>query len=167
MSPTRSAAALALLVAVAGCTGLSGDAGTTPPATEPGAGATTAPTTDPVTTDPTTASTADSATNAGGDATEPHTASGTSHTSSHLGVRAAAGVENVTVTLAPNGSTATHSLESTGYVDLTHAIHARGHGVRVVVERGDETVFDQTVHGYEDWTVTAYENRTDVEYVVV
>lgn len=141
-------AAIALLVGLAGCTGVSpADGGTT---TAPTADTTTVPTTE------TTTST-----------TEPHTARGTSHTSTHFVVSASLNVGNLTVTLAPDGDSETYSLDAGDELDLTREIHERGHDVRVVVERGEETVFERSILGYEYYDVTVYENQTDVEYAVV
>ena len=141
MSPKR-VLALALLVVLAGCTG----AGTT------GAAPTTAPTTTP-TTDSTTA---------------PHTAVGTSHIDDHFGVRAASDVDNVAATLAPGADDATsYTLNASERLDLTREIHDRGHGVRVVVERGDEVVFEATVRGYQSYDVTVEDNDTRVTETVV
>ncbi|WP_353633429.1 hypothetical protein ABSL23_08645 [Halobacterium sp. NMX12-1] len=145
MSPTRIAA-VALLVAVAGCAGLA-----------PTDSETTAPTSAPTVTPTETTS----------DTTEPHTGVGTSHAPEHLTVRASGGVENVTVTLAPDGDTETYDLPAGREVDLTREIHDRGHDVRVVVERGDETVFDREVLGYESFDVTVHGNDTSVDYAVV
>lgn len=133
MSPKR-VAAVALLVAVAGCAGLSGDPETT-----------TAPTSEST--------------------TEPHTAQGTSHASEHLLVSTSSGVDNVTVTLGTAGSAETYAVD--GSIDLTRAVHERGHDVRVVVERGNETVFDRTVREYQYWEVHVTENATRVSQLVV
>lgn len=123
---------LALLVALAGCTGVG----------VPGGDATTAETTVDTTT------------------TEPHTAQGTSHIGSHLSVRATHNVENVTVTLAPDGDTETFEIEPGPERSVTREIQERGHDVRVVVERGDETVFDREIQGYQSFELTVYENET-------
>lgn len=145
MSPTRIAA-VALLVAVAGCAGLAptGSETTVP---------TTAPTATP--TEPTS------------DTTAPHTGVGTSHAPEHLMVRASAGVENVTVTLAPDGDAESYDVPAGREVDLTREIHDRGHDVRVVVERGGEVVYEADVLGYEHHRVTVNENDTDVSMAVV
>jgi len=145
MAPTRLAA-VALFVAVAGCTGLA-----------PTGSDTTTPTTAPATVPTETTS----------DTTSPHTGVGTSHAPEHLTVRASAGVENVSVTLAPDGDAASHEIPAGREVDLTQVIHDRGHDVRVVVERGDETVYDETVAEYEYHKVTVSENDTDVTMTVV
>lgn len=145
MSPKR-VLALALLVVLAGCTG----AGTT------GDGPTTAPTTESTTT------------TTGGSTTGPHTAVGTSHIDDHLGVRASFGVDDVTVTLAPGtDDAASYDLDEGETLDLTREIHERGHAVRVVVERGDEVVFEATVHGYQSYDVTVDANDTRVTETVV
>lgn len=82
-------------------------------------------------------------------------------------MRASAGVENVSVTLAPDGDAATYEVAPGSEVDLTQVIHDHGHDVRVVVERGDETVYDETVAEYEYHKVTVSENDTDVTMAVV
>ncbi|MCD2200412.1 hypothetical protein LPA44_10970 [Halobacterium sp. KA-4] len=145
MSPTRIAA-VALLVAVAGCAGLA-----------PTSSETTAPTSAPTATPTETTS----------DTTEPHTAVGTSHAPAHLTVRASAGVENVSVTLAPAGDAETYDVPAGNEVSLTREIHDRGHDVRVVIERGNETVFDKRVLEYEYFDVTVHENDTSVDSIVV
>lgn len=142
MSPTRIAA-VALLVAVAGCTGLAPTDGTE---------TTVPPTEQPTTQQPTTGL---------------HTAEGTSHIGEHLTVRASAGIENVTVTLAPDGDAENREVAAGAEVDLTREVHDRGHDVRVVVERGGEVVFDEQVRAYEYYDVVVYENDTSVDYVVV
>lgn len=145
--------AIALLVAVAGCTGAGpADGGTT-----------TAPTTDPTT----VPSTQTDTTTYTDSTTEPHTAKGTSHTATHFVVSTGAYVDNLTVTLAPDGDSESYELDAADELDLTREIHERGHDVRVVLERGDETVFDQSILGYEYYDVTVYENQTNVEYAVV
>ncbi len=144
MSPTRIAA-VALLVAVAGCTGL---------APTDGAG-TTAPATAPTTEEPTA------------ETTQPHTGVGTSHAPDHLTVRAGAGVENVTVTLASDGDDGTHAVPAGREVDLTREVHDRGHDVHVVVERGGEVVYEGDVLEYEYHRVTVDQNDTDVTMSVV
>jgi hypothetical protein len=146
MSPTRIAA-VALLVAVAGCAGLA-----------PTGSETTTPTSTPTAT-PTETTTSDT--------TEPHTGVGTSHAPEHLRVHATSGVENVSVTLAPDGDAETYDIPAGNEVSLTREIHDRGHDVRVVVERGNETVFDRAILAYESVDVTVYENDTSVDYVVV
>ncbi|MGB9963612.1 hypothetical protein [Halobacterium sp. CBA1126] len=147
MSPTRTAV-VALLVALAGCAGFApaDDGETTVPTSTP-----TGTHTDATTSPP----------------TEPHTAVGTSHAPEHLSVRASENVDNVTVTLAPGGDTETYDLPAYREVDLTREVHERGHDVRVVVERGNETVFDRRVLAYESFDVTVYANDTRVDYVVV
>jgi len=139
MSPKR-VLLVALLVAVAGCTG-GGSLG--------GIGDDTTTTTDAATTAPTT-----------GDTIEPHTAHGTSHTRRHLTVRAWHDVENVTVTLAPEGDTEQFAVRAGEKRSFTGEIHERGHDVRVVVERGDETVFDRDIQSYQSFRLTIYENET-------
>jgi hypothetical protein len=145
--------AIALLVVVAGCTGAGPTDG----------GTTTAPTTDSTTVPTTQTATATPADST----TPPHTAKGTSHTATHFVASAGANVDEVTVTLAPDGDNETYELEAADELDLTREIHERGHDVRVVVERGDETVFDQSILGYEYYDVTVYEDQTNVEYAVV
>ncbi|GAA0266460.1 hypothetical protein [Halobacterium noricense] len=145
MSPTRIAA-VALLVAVAGCTGLA-----------PTGSETTVSTTAPTATPTETTS----------DTTEPHTGVGTSHAPEHLTVHATSGVENVSVTLAPDGDAETYDVPAGNEVSLTREIHDRGHDVRVVVERGNEPVFDKAILAYESVDVTVHENDTSVDYVVV
>jgi len=140
MSPRRTLL-LALLVALAGCTG----------AGVPGAGDDESATTE----------------TAVGTTTEPHTARGTSHIGSHLSVRAAHDVEDVTVTLAPDGDAATYGVEPGPERSFTREIHERGHDVRVVVERGDETVFDREIQGYQSFELTVHENETSVTQSVV
>jgi hypothetical protein len=157
--PRVRLAVIALLVVLAGCTGVPGDATTTD---DPGAGPTTELTTEP-TTELTTESTTDTTTV---DGTEPHTAQGTSHIDTHLVVDPQTGVDNVTVTLGTGGNAETHPVE-VGYLDLTREIHERGHGVQVVVERGNETVFNQTVYGYQYYRVTVSETDTSVTQTVV
>jgi hypothetical protein len=130
MSPRRTLL-LALLVALAGCTGVGVPSG-----------------------DSTTAETTADTT------TEPHTAQGTSHIGSHLSVRAAHDVENVTVTLAPGGDASTFEVEPGPEHSLTREIHERGHDVRGVAARGDETVFDREIQGYQSFELTVYENDT-------
>jgi hypothetical protein len=145
--------ATALLVVVAGCTGANPAGGDT--TTAPTPDTTTVPTTQTDTATPTDST------------TPPHTAKGTSHTATHFVVSAGANVDNVTVTLAPDGDSETYELDAADDLDLTREIHERGHDVRVVVERGDETVFDESVLGYEYYDVTVYENETNVEHAVV
>ncbi|MCD2202278.1 hypothetical protein [Halobacterium sp. KA-6] len=145
MSSTRIAA-VALLVAVAGCAGLA-----------PTGSETTVPTTAPTATPTETTS----------DTTEPHTGVGTSHAPDHFSVHASAGVENVSVTLAPDGDADTYDVPAGNEVSLTREIHDRGHDVRVVVDRGNETVFDKAILAYESVDVTVYANDTNVDYVVV
>lgn len=99
--------------------------------------------------------------------TAPHTHRGTSHHAYHLEVRAQFDLDNVTVTLAPSGGSATYQLDAGEQRSFTHEIHNRGHGVRVVVERGDEVVFEQTIHDYEFYQVTVRENETSVTQSVV
>ncbi|WP_232701204.1 hypothetical protein [Halobacterium wangiae] len=150
MSPSR-VLALALLVALAGCTG----AGTV------GEDSTTASTTDP-TTVPTTGTTTTT------DSTEPHTAVGTSHINDHFSVLAVHGVDNVTVTLAPGrDGEQTYNLEAGEQLDLTREIHDRDHGVWVVVERGMEVVFEARIQGYQSYDVTVEANDTRVTETVV
>lgn len=152
MSPSR-AVLLVLLVMLAGCTGVSpGDTETTELPTS----TTEQPVDDPTTDDETTSQT-----------TEPHTGVGTSHAPEHFSVRAGAEVPNVTVTLAPNADTETHRLDAGRQLDLTREIHDRGHGTTVVVKRGNETVFDETIAGYEYYELTVYENETSVQQGVV
>lgn len=148
MPPTRIAVVV-LLVAVAGCTGLAPTDGaeTTAPAT--------APTTELTTEQPTT------------ETTQPHTGVGTSHAPTHLTVRAGAGVENVTVTLAPGGDDATYEVPAGREVDLTREVHDRGHDVHVVVERGGEVVYEADVLEYEYHDVVVRGNDTDVTMSVV
>ena len=164
MSPNR-AVLLTLLVVLAGCTGVNpggdtDDATTGLPSdtTELPTGTTERPT-----------KTTDQSTDAGtpGRTTEPHTGVGTSHAPEHFSVRAGAEVQNVTVTLAPNGDTETHHLDAGSQLDLTREIHDRGHGTTVVVERGNETVFDETIAGYEFYRLAVYENETSVQQGVV
>lgn len=153
MSPKRGVV-LVLLVVLAGCTGVS-PGGASDPTSEAPSSTTELPSsttelptsTTPATTDQTTA---------------PHTGVGTSHAPEHFSVRAGAEVPNVTVTLAPNADTETYRLDAGSQLDLTREIHNRGHEVQVVVERGNETVFDQTVYGYESYDVVVYENDTRV-----
>ena len=140
MSPNRAVLAV-LLVVFAGCSGAS-----------PG-GATT--------------STTDFPTDTATQTTAPHTGVGTSHAPEHFHVRAGGETSNVTVTLAPNGDTETYRLDSGRQLDLTREIHDRGHDTTVVVERGNETVFDETVAGYEYYELTVYENDTNVEQAMV
>jgi len=142
----RRTVLLALLVVLAGCTGVT-------PSDSPDQRTTDATT--PVDTVTTT------------ETTEPHTGVGTSHASSHFVMRAHAGVENVTVTLAPDGDTSTAEIEPGPEHSFTRAIHDRGHDVRVVVERDGEVVFDQTVREYEYHEVTVQENETSVTQSVV
>jgi hypothetical protein len=151
--------AIALLVVVAGCTGFSGDTTTTD---DPDAGPTTELTTEP-TTALTTEPTSDTST---ADGTEPHTAEGTSHIDTHLVVDPQTGVDNVTVTLGTGENAETYPVEA-GYLDLTREIHERGHEVPVVVVRGNETVFEQTVYGYQYYHVSISENDTSVSQTVV
>lgn len=141
MSPRRTLL-LALLVALAGCTGASAPGG--------GDGATT------VTTTETTTAT-----------TEPHTAQGTSHAGSHLAVRASFGVENVTVTLAPGGEASSYVVDEGAERSFTQEIHDRGHDVQVVVERDGEVVFDKVVRDYQYYQLTVRENETSVTQSVV
>ena len=155
MSPNR-AVLLVLLVVLAGCTGVSPGGEANDPTTELPTRTTDKPIDD---------STTDTRTSAG--TTEPHTGVGTSHISEHFSIRAGAEVSNVTVTVAPNGSSETHRLDTGEQLDLTREIHDRGHDVTVVVERGTETVFDQTVQGYEYYEIAVYENETDVQQAVV
>ncbi|MFC3478688.1 hypothetical protein [Halobacterium litoreum] len=143
MSPKR-VVAVALLVAVAGCTGLGGSDTTT-------------------TVDETTVET----TGTTDATTEPHTAVGTSHIDRHLSVRASYGAGNVTVTLAPDGDTETYVVEEGDRLSLTREIHDRGHGVPVVVERGGEVVFNATVEDYEYYEVVVDENDTRVSSAMV
>ncbi|CQH51477.1 uncharacterized protein HHUB_1736 [Halobacterium hubeiense] len=145
MSPTRIAD-VALLVAVAGCAGLAPT------------GSETAPTTAPTATPTETTSS---------DTTAPHTGVGTSHSPEHLTVRASAGVENATVTLAPDGDAESYEVPAGREVDLTREIHDRGHDVHVIVERGGEVVYEADVLGYEHHRVTVNENDTDVSMAVV
>lgn len=98
---------------------------------------------------------------------EPHTAVGTSHIDRHLTVSAHVNAGNVTVTLAPNGSSETYAVEPGDPVSLTREIHDRGHDVRVVVERDGEVVFDTTVRGYASYDVTVTENDTRVTEAMV
>lgn len=164
MSPTRIAAVV-LLVVVAGCAGLSGDPGTTTaPTTEPTTLPTTESTDDSTTELPTSDSMSDS-TSDSTPTTEPHTAHGTSHTSTHLVVDNRTTGENVTVTLGTGAGATTYDVVDSA--DLTREVHDRGHDVEVVVERGDETVFEETVRGYEYYEVAVYENDTSTSYVVV
>ena len=155
MSPRR-ALAVALLVALAGCTGV----GTT------GGDTTTGPTT-PLTTSQASETTKNTDTTTADSTTEPHTAVGTSHHSNHFSVRTGFGVENLTVTLAPDGDSETFTVSEGDELDLTHEIHERGHDVRVVVERGDEVVFDRPVYDYENYGLTVYEDDVSVDYSVV
>ena len=140
MSPRRTLL-LALLVALAGCTGGGvlggGDDG----------GSTTAETTR--------------------DTTEPHTAEGTSHAGDHFWVRAIYGAGNVTVTLAPDGESATFDIDEGADRSFTRELHDRGHDVRVVVKRDGKVVFDQTVQGYQYYRLTVYEKETSVSLAVV
>jgi hypothetical protein len=129
---------VALLVALAGCTGVG----------VPSGDATTAETTVDNT-------------------TEPHTAQGTSHIGSHLSVRSVHNIENVTVTLAPGGETETFEIEPGPECSFTREIHERGHDVRVVVERGGETVFDREIEAYESFELFVYENKTELSQSVV
>jgi hypothetical protein len=143
-------------VALAGCPSAPDGTGTTELPTS----TTDQPVDDPPTDDATTDSTTDQT-------TDPHTAVGTSHASSHFTVRAGAEVQNVIVTLAPSGDSDTVELEAGTQRGLTQEMHDRGHDVRVVVERGEETVFDQTVRGYQAFDLVVYENDTDVTQVAV
>lgn len=144
-----------LLVVVAGCTGsgVSGD-----------------DTTAELTTEQTTGETTGSST---GETTEPsagtdqHTGHGTSHAPAHLTVRAAAGLDNVTVTLSPDGDAGTYEVPGGEELELTREVHDRGHDVRVVVERGDEVVYDETVLEYEHHRIRVHENDTDVSMGMV
>ena len=142
MSPRRTLL-LALLVVLAGCTG----------AGLPGGGGDSATTTEATTTDPTETAT---------DTTEPHTARGTSHAGSHLSVRALFGAGDLTVTLAPDGDAASFEVDEGAERSFAREIHDRGHDVRVVVERGDEVVFDQVVRDYQSYRLTVGENETSV-----
>lgn len=157
----RRIVAIALLVVAAGCTGLgpAGGDGTAAPTTAPTTGPTTVPTTTP-TTAPTTDSTS-------GETTEPHTAYGTSHVGTHLVVRAGAEAENVTVTVAPDRDGATYDVPAGDEIDLSREIHDRGHDARVVVERGSEVVFRESVLAYEYYEVVVRENDIQVEQAVV
>lgn len=136
--------ALVLLVALGGCLGGpapgADDSTTTPSAT--------APTTTQSTTTATT--------------TAPHTYRGTSHNAQHLTVRAYHDLDNVTVTLAPGGDSATYQLEAGEQRSVTQEIHDRGHQVRVVVERGDEVVFERTISDYQYYRVAVQANDTSV-----
>lgn len=154
MSPRRTLL-LALLVVLAGCTG----------AGAPGGGDGTATT--GTTADATTSTTPTTETTTTADTTEPHTAQGTSHAGRHLSVRASYGVENVTVTLAPDGEAADFDVDAGAERSFTREIHDRGHDVQVVVERGDEVVFDQVVRDYQYYQLTVYENETSVTQSVV
>ncbi|MFB6268325.1 MAG: hypothetical protein ABEH83_00160 [Halobacterium sp.] len=145
--PLARVLAVLLLVSVAGCTGLSGSDTTT---------AGTTSTTDVTSSTPTTER----------QGTEPHTAVGTSHTDTHLVVHDHTESGNVTVTLGAGSDAATYDVED-GSLDLTREIHDRGHDVRVVVERGNETVFDQVVRKYQFWEVTVRDNDTSVTQTVV
>ncbi|MCG1002498.1 MULTISPECIES: hypothetical protein [Halobacterium] len=145
MSPKR-VAAVALFVALAGCAGFAPTDGTETPSA-------TAPTSTPT---ETTAET-----------TEPHTGVGTSHTSDHLTVRASAGVQNLSVTLAPDGDSATYEVPAGDELSFTREIHDRGHDVHVVVERGGEVVYEADVLGYEYHQLTVHENDTEVTMAVV
>jgi hypothetical protein len=136
---------VALLVAVAGCSG----------AGVPGAGGD----------ESTTAGTTVGTTTA--DTTEPHTAQGTSHAGDHLSVRAVHGAGNVTVTLAPDGDAASFQIDEGAERSFTREIHDRGHDVRVVVARDGEVVFDQSVRGYQYYQLTVYGNETSVTQTVV
>lgn len=163
VSPNR-AIALALLVMFAGCIGASpDDVGASDPTTELPTSTTELPTS--TTQQPTDETTTDGATT--DQTTEPHTGVGTSHSSNHFTVRAGAEAQNVTVTLAPNGDSDTYPLDAGTQRDLTREIHDRGHDVRVVVERGSETVFDQTIYGYESVDLTVDENDTRVSQAEV
>lgn len=166
MSPER-ALALALLVALAGCTGVSPGGVPADGTTELPSDATERPTD---TTERSAAVTADGPTTASDTtdrATEPHTGVGTSHAPEHLSVRASVEVANVTVTLAPDGDSRTYRLDGGERRDLTREIHDRGHDVRVVVERGNETVFDQPVYGYESYAIVVEENDTQIRIAEV
>lgn len=156
--PRVRIAAIALLVALAGCTGVTGDA---PGIDDPDAGPTTEVTTE-LTTELTTEPTTDTTT---ADGTEPHTAEGTSHIDTHLLVSAGRDVDTVTVTLGTGEEAQQYPVS--GSVDLTREIHDRGHDVPVVVERGNETVFERTVYGYESYELVVYENDTRVSVMEV
>jgi hypothetical protein len=82
-------------------------------------------------------------------------------------VRAYAGVENVTVTLAPNGETSSFDVDPGPKRSFTREIHDRGHDVRVVVERDGEVVFDRTVRNYQYYQLAVQENGTSVTQSVV
>jgi ABC-type transport system substrate-binding protein len=142
----RKTVVLALLVALAGCTGAGAPGGS-------GGETTAGPTVTTTTT--TTASTS---------STDPHTGRGTSHASSHLSVQATNGVENVTVTLAPDGQSASVQVEAGTERSLTEAVHECGHDVRLTVDRDGEVVFDRMVREYEYYQVTVYENETSVTH---
>jgi len=148
----RKTVVLALLVALAGCTGAGAPGGS-------GGETTAGPT---VTT--TTTTTASTSSTPSTSSTDPHTGRGTSHASSHLSVQAASGVENVTVTLAPDGQSASVQVEAGTERSLTEAVHERGHDVRLTVERDGEVVFDRMVREYEYYQVTVYENETSVTH---
>lgn len=96
-----------------------------------------------------------------------HTGQGTSHAPAHLTVRAAAELDNVTVTLSPDGDAETYEVSGGDEVELTREVHDRGHDVRVVVVRGDEVVYDETVREYEHHRIRVHENSTDVSTVMV
>ena len=166
VSPKR-AICLALLVVLAGCTGVSpGNGAPSGPANDATDSTTELPT---GTTGRPTETTDDGTTErpTDGGTTEPHTGVGTSHAPEHFSVRAGFNAENVTVTLAPDSDSETYALDAGAQLDLTREIHERGHDVRVVVERGNETVFDQTVLGYEYYDITVYQNDTSVEHAMV
>ncbi|SEW01926.1 hypothetical protein [Halobacterium jilantaiense] len=145
MSPRR-VLLVALLVAVAGCTGDGPSGGVGDDTTTTTAAATTAPTT--------------------GETIEPHTAHGTSHTSRHLTVQAWHDAENVTVTLAPEGDTEQFAVRAGEERSFTRSIHERGHGVHVVVERDGEVVYEASVLAYQYHRVTVRENETSVTKAV-
>jgi len=136
-------------VVLAGCAGVGPpDSGNGPTASAPTTGDATTPGTTP-------------------DTTEPHTARGTSHAGEHLDVRVSYGVEDVTVTVAPDGDRSQFELSAGDQRSVTRPIHDRGHGVRVVVERDGTVVFDETVAGYQYYRLTVSENDTSVTLTVV
>jgi len=81
-------------------------------------------------------------------------------------VPASCGVDNVTVALAPDtDGAATDDLSERE--TSTREIHDRDHGVTVVVERGDEVVFESFVRGYQSYDVAVEANDTRVTETVV
>lgn len=83
-------------------------------------------------------------------------------------MRASYGVENVTVTVAPDdGDRSQFELSAGDQRSVTRPIHERGHDVRVVVERDGTVVFDETVAGYQYYRLAVSENDTSVTLTVV